>query len=124
MEQESKLLVLKGRVIDGNGGSPIEKGLVAVSGDRILAVCNEWEYTIPPGATVIEIADGSIMPGMVEMHVHLALTSNFYEVYTTHPYHAVCTALQLLKADAGKWDDYWAEDLFSREVHCADGGAF
>ena len=97
MEQESKLLVLKGRVIDGNGGSPIEKGLVAVSGDRILAVCNEWEYTIPPGATVIEIADGSIMPGMVEMHVHLALTSNFYEVYTTHPYHAVCTALNDLE---------------------------
>lgn len=93
MEEKKTPLVLKGRVIDGNGGRPIEKGLVAVEGSRITAVCREQDYIIPACAEVIEVKNGTIMPGMVEMHTHLALTCNFYEVYTTHPYHAVCTAL-------------------------------
>ncbi len=94
MEQKSTPIILKGRVIDGNGGEPIEKGLVAVEGSKITAVCQERAYTVPARAEVIEVKDGTIMPGMVEMHTHLALTCNFYEVYTTHPYHAVCIALR------------------------------
>ena len=29
------MVVFKGRVIDGNGGTPIEEGLVAVDGNKI-----------------------------------------------------------------------------------------
>ena len=47
MEEKKTPLVLKGRVIDGNGGRPIEKGLVAVEGSRITAVCREQDYIIP-----------------------------------------------------------------------------
>ena len=44
MEQ---LTIFKGRVIDGNGGAPIEKGIVAVSGNRIQLVCREDEFDVP-----------------------------------------------------------------------------
>ena len=94
MSCRDELLLLKGRVIDGKGGAPLEKGLVAIEGERIIAVCNAWEYPIPAGARVIEVNDATIMPGMIEMHVHLGLSSNFYEVYTTHPYQVVCTAVR------------------------------
>ncbi|PWM39482.1 MAG: amidohydrolase family protein, partial [Clostridiales bacterium] len=59
------MYVLKGRVIDGNGGAPIERGAVAVEGNRIIAVCNEWEYPVPENAEVIEVGDGTILPGFI-----------------------------------------------------------
>ena len=91
------MIVLKGRVVDGNGGAPLEKGLVAVEDGRIVAVCRENEYPIPPHAEVITVDQGTIMPGLFDLHVHLALSSNFYEVYTTHPYRVVCTAINDMK---------------------------
>ncbi len=91
------MLVLKGRVIDGNGGKPIEKGLVIVEDGKISAVCREGEYPIPKNAEILAVEDGSILPGLFDLHVHLALSSNFYEVYTTHPYQAVCTAINDMK---------------------------
>lgn len=87
------MLVIKGRVIDGNGGPPLEKGLVAIEGERIIAVCNQWEYKIPDAAQVIEIRDGTVMPGLIDMHVHLGLKGNFFTVYTTHVYEAICTVI-------------------------------
>ena len=87
------MLIIKGRVIDGNGGKPIEKGLVAVENNRITAVCRECEYPVPAHAQVIEVEDGTVMPGLIDMHVHLGLDGNFYRVYTTSSYAAICTAI-------------------------------
>ena len=33
------MIVLKGRVLDGNGGAPIEKGAVVLEDNRIRLVC-------------------------------------------------------------------------------------
>lgn len=65
------MLVLKGRVIDGNGGEPIEKGAVVIEGKKILLVCPERECPEYPHAQVISIEDGTIMPGLIEQHVHM-----------------------------------------------------
>ena len=35
------MYILKGRVIDGNGGQPIEQGAVVVDGEKILCVCKQ-----------------------------------------------------------------------------------
>lgn len=91
------MIILKGRVIDGTGTAPLEKGLVAVEDDKIVAVCPQHQYTVPEGAQVVEVADGTIMPGLVDLHVHLALNGNFYLVYQTHPYRLVCVALNDMK---------------------------
>ena len=37
------MIVLKGRVLDGNGGAPIEKGAVVLEDDRIRLVCRQSE---------------------------------------------------------------------------------
>jgi len=93
-----KVIVLKGRVIDGNGGPVIEKGVVAVEGNKITAVANAHEYPIPEGAEVIEIEDGTIMPGFIEQHTHIGMcTANFVELYLRHPFHSVCMAIDDLK---------------------------
>ncbi len=98
------LYVLKGRVIDGNGGEPIEKGVVVVEGNRIKVVCKEDEYNIPENAEVISIEDGTIMPGLISCHEHIGMcTVRFVEAFQMHPYEKVARAINELKAllDAG-----------------------
>lgn len=97
------MLVIRGRVIDGNGGAPIEKGEVIVEKDHIIAVCKEGEYPLPPQTEEIQIKDGTVMPGLIDAHAHLGLSGNFFNVYTTHVYSAICTAVNDLKKilDAG-----------------------
>lgn len=65
--------VLKGRVIDGNGGEPIQQGALAIKNDRIAYVGPAAglpdEYAAAP---VYEVTDGSILPGLIEAHVHMS----------------------------------------------------
>ncbi|MFX0177577.1 MAG: amidohydrolase family protein [Candidatus Hodarchaeota archaeon] len=69
------MYVLKGRIIDGTGKDPIENGLVVVEGNKITEVCKQNEFTIPDKSEIIEIKDGTIMPGFIEQHVHLGIGS-------------------------------------------------
>ena len=59
------MIVLKGRLIDGNGNAPIENGLVAVEGNIITYAGRSNEFKVPPIAQIIEVPDGTIMPGLL-----------------------------------------------------------
>ena len=65
------MIVLKGRVLDGNGGAPIEKGAVVLEDDRIRLVCQQSQLPDDPTAEVYELEDGTIMPGLIDAHVHM-----------------------------------------------------
>ena len=65
------LAVVGGRVIDGYGGPPIENGVVLVAGERIVAVGREGDLAVPKGVPVIDANGLTVMPGMIDMHVHL-----------------------------------------------------
>lgn len=65
------MIVLKGRVLDGNGGAPTEKGAVVLEDDRIRLVCRQSELPDDPTAEVYELEDGTIMPGLIDAHVHM-----------------------------------------------------
>lgn len=97
------MLVLKGRVIDGNGGEPMERGVVVIEGNQITAVCEERAYQIPPQAQVMEVEDGTIMPGFIDQHVHMGVGDDYFRIYRRHAYHGVCEVLRDMKQilDAG-----------------------
>lgn len=59
------------RIIDGNGGPPIEHGRIVLQDQRILAVGAATEINIPSGARRIDGRGGSALPGLADMHVHL-----------------------------------------------------
>ena len=63
--------VVGGFLIDGFGGPPVHDSVVLIEGDRIAAVGQEGRLSIPPGARVIDANGYTVMPGLIDAHVHL-----------------------------------------------------
>ena len=59
------------RVIDGTGAAPIQNGVVVVTDDRIVAVGVDGRVQIPAGARRVDLGDVTLLPGFIDMHVHL-----------------------------------------------------
>jgi imidazolonepropionase-like amidohydrolase len=57
------------RLIDGRGGAIVSPGSVTVQGNRIVAVGGK----APDGATVIDLGDATLLPGLIDAHVHVLL---------------------------------------------------
>jgi imidazolonepropionase-like amidohydrolase len=64
--------VTGGRLIDGTGGSVLRSPVVLISGKRIQAIGEAGSLKIPDGAEVIDAAGCTLMPGMIDGHVHVA----------------------------------------------------
>ena len=61
-------------LIDGNGGRPVEDGVIAVEESRIVAVGRADEFgTALDDATVVDYAGRAVMPGLVDCHAHPTL---------------------------------------------------
>ncbi|MCK6565393.1 MAG: amidohydrolase family protein [Dehalococcoidia bacterium] len=61
-----------GQLIDGSGAGPIRNATIVIEGDTITAVNPGGE--IPRGAEVIDASGLTVMPGMIDCHVHLMST--------------------------------------------------
>lgn len=61
------------RLIDGNGGPPIERAAILLEDDKIRAIGTEETVAAPAGAPVevIDYGDKTVLPGLVDAHVHL-----------------------------------------------------
>jgi imidazolonepropionase-like amidohydrolase len=59
------------RVITGDGGPPIENAAIVVTGDRITAVGRRGEVAAPPGAAHVDVTGKTIMPALIDDHVHM-----------------------------------------------------
>lgn len=62
-----------GRVLVGNG-SMIDDAVFVVDGGRIVAIGPRAAVTPPPGAVRVSLAGRTIMPTIVDTHVHLSTT--------------------------------------------------
>jgi len=60
-----------GRVIDGNGGSPLEDAAVVLRGREILGVGSRASTAIPEDALVYDVSGKTLIPGLIDGHVHL-----------------------------------------------------
>ncbi|MSO21390.1 MAG: hypothetical protein EXQ56_13210 [Acidobacteria bacterium] len=71
LAQAQQALVLEGaRLIDGTGRAPVEDSVVVISAGKILAAGARGAVSIPQGATVRQLAGKTIIPGLVDSHVH------------------------------------------------------
>ena len=66
------MLVIKaGVLIDGKGGEPQRDVAVLVEEGRIAAVGRAHELQVPAGAQVVEAPGGTLLPGLIDCHVHI-----------------------------------------------------
>ena len=59
------------RLVDVESGKTLIPGEVLVEGERILEVAAAVKH--PPGAEVIDLGDRTLLPGLIDAHVHLFL---------------------------------------------------
>jgi len=61
------------RIVDGTLRKPIDEGVVVVRDGRIVAVGPRGTTKIPTGARAIDVRGKTIIPGLWDMHAHVAL---------------------------------------------------
>jgi imidazolonepropionase-like amidohydrolase len=69
--QERPLVLEGGTLIDGTGKPAISDAVVVVEGTRIKAVGARGRVQYPAGANVIRADGRTILPGLIDGHVHL-----------------------------------------------------
>jgi imidazolonepropionase-like amidohydrolase len=84
------------RLIVGDGGAPIENATLVVDGARIIQAGRAADVQVPAGAARVSLAGKTVMPMLVDTHVHLspareALTRDLKR----RAYYGVSTALSL-----------------------------
>jgi imidazolonepropionase-like amidohydrolase len=68
------------RLIDGRGGAIVSPAVIVVRGNKIESIGG----TVPTGAQVIDLGDMTLLPGLIDAHVHTLLqgdiTADDYDV--------------------------------------------
>jgi imidazolonepropionase-like amidohydrolase len=70
------VLVLRGARILPITAPPIAQGVLVIQGGKIVAVGEAGKVSIPPGATIQDVAGKVIMPGIVDSHSHIGIMGN------------------------------------------------
>jgi imidazolonepropionase-like amidohydrolase len=61
--------ILAARLIDGRGGAVVSPGTITVQGNKIVAIGGK----APDGANIIDLGDATLLPGLIDAHVHVLL---------------------------------------------------
>ena len=106
-ETSTNLLAIKaGRLMDVAGGRFLERQIIVITGEVIQAVGSQSGTPIPAGATVIDLDDAWVLPGLIDCHVHLAsdrggvagVLAGVTEGVAAHAYEAAVNARKTLNA--------------------------
>jgi imidazolonepropionase-like amidohydrolase len=62
------------RLIVGNGSAPIENATLVVEGTRIVQAGSSADIRVPEGAARVSLAGKTVMPALIDTHVHLTPT--------------------------------------------------
>lgn len=70
---QDKLALVGGMLLDGYDVPPLHHAAVLIEGDRIVAVGRAAELEIPADARVVDTSGRVMIPGMMDLHAHLAV---------------------------------------------------
>src|ERR1700693_3021898 len=97
--EDALIAVKAARLLDvktgGYGASPV----VLVRGDHVETIGTR----VPPGATVIDLGDRTLLPGLIDAHTHILLQGDatqpeyHYQILQEYPAHRVARAVRAMK---------------------------
>ncbi len=91
-----------GKLIDTKNGKVLTNKTVIVSGKKIQSILNGFVNPKSSGDTVINLKDKTVMPGLIDMHVHIEGESNpkrYLERFTSNEADVAFGTLRLAKAN-------------------------
>ena len=68
---EALTYIKAGHVIDVIGGKTLDNQVIVVQGDKIVSVADAEDVSISANATVIDLSQRTVLPGLIDMHDHL-----------------------------------------------------
>ncbi len=63
--------VRAGRLFDSKSGTMLQNQVILIQGERIIATGPADRVQIPSGAEVIDLSRATVLPGLIDRHVHL-----------------------------------------------------
>ncbi len=109
---DDALIITGGTVLDGTGRIPIPEGVVVVEGNRIVAIGSEADLRIPSSARVLDARGGTIMPGIINSHVHHGAPAALRHQFLMEG----CTTICDLGSELGEMSQF-------TETSCSEGPA-
>ena len=64
------LALVGGQLIDGTNAPPVADSVVVIRDSRIESAGSRDTTPVPPGAETLDMTGKTIMPGLVNLHVH------------------------------------------------------
>jgi len=64
-----------GRLLDVRTGKTLANQIIVIQGDKIASVGSGTQ--IPAGAQVIDLSSATVLPGLIDAHTHITMTTNF-----------------------------------------------
>jgi imidazolonepropionase-like amidohydrolase len=72
----SKTLVVRaGHFLDVKSGKTLTNQIIVIQGDKVASVGSDTQ--IPAGAQVIDLSNATVLPGLIDAHTHITMTTNF-----------------------------------------------
>ena len=77
-QAQQRTYIEAGRLIDTLAGRVLDEQVIVVAGERIESVSARADIAIPASARVIDLSDHTVMPGLIDMHVHLTFDHRYH----------------------------------------------
>ena len=91
--EPADVAIVGAQLIDGTGGEPIPDSVLLIRGDRVVAAGTRADTGVPAEADVVDGAGKTVIPGLVDMHVHyLGDRATIDRQFRTQLYFGVTTA--------------------------------
>jgi imidazolonepropionase-like amidohydrolase len=76
-QQTTRTLLRTGHILDVKTGAEPAAQTIIVTGDRITAIAPTASTPKQSGDTEIDLTKYTVMPGLIDVHTHLTMTTNF-----------------------------------------------
>lgn len=86
-QQPARTLIRAGHVIDIHTGNESADQTIIVTGDSITAIAPTASTSKQAGDKEIDLRDMTVLPGLIDVHTHLTMDTNF------DPYHELSTSV-------------------------------
>jgi imidazolonepropionase-like amidohydrolase len=96
-DKKPKVLAVTGaRLIDGTGAAPVDDAVIIITGEKFSAVGPRGRVAIPPDAEVIDVHGNTVIPGLIDAHIHVTWAPSQAEAITNNTAIAAFRAADLL----------------------------